>query len=280
MPISVHLKGGIGNQLFSLAAGYALAKQKKTGFFITQDDFEGCGQGRHPSIYYNTIYMRIQKTGRPFYKVIDYKEKHWTYYDIFSDLTHINGEESLVLDGYFQSERYFPEMKDELKTLFASNKYVESFLTTRGYDELYPELFGRHTYCLIGVRRGDYVARAACHNPCGMDYFNKAMNACPAKKYYIASDDIEWCRRKFIGPQYVFLDIKDDLELLYLGTLFPKYIISNSSYHWWMSYLSSYADPLVIAPDKWIFGATAPRSAYDSVYRDEMVIIERKVEID
>jgi hypothetical protein len=171
-------------------------------------------------------------------------------------------------------------MKAELKNLFASNKYVDGFLTSRCYKERYPELFEPHTYCFMGVRRGDYLPRAAFHNPCGMDYFNKALKQCPAKKYYIASDDIEWCRKKFIGPQYIFLDISDDLELLYLGTLFPKYIISNSSYHWWMSYLSAYADPLVIAPDKWLFGASAVRSEYDSIYREDMIIIERAIEID
>lgn len=280
MPVSVHLKGGLGNQLFSLSTGYYLAKQKHTDFFISEGVFEGCGQGNHPSTYYENIFGKLTKS-MPSLPIYTYKERQWHYDNIIPYLAHIDAQKQTInLDGYFQSEKYFPYIKSELKELYASNKYVNEFLTRRSYKDRYPELFERHTYCLIGIRRGDYIARAAIHNPCGMDYFNKAINACPAKKYYIASDDIIWCRRKFVGPQYIFLDIADDLELLYLGTLFPKYIISNSSYHWWMSYLSAYAAPQVIAPDKWIFGAHVPRSAYDSIYREDMLVIERAVEID
>jgi hypothetical protein len=280
MPITVHLKGGVGNQLFCLSTGYYLAKKKNTSFFITQDDFEGCNQGRHPSTYYSNLYARITKykTNLP---IFNHKEKQWLYYDLVPHFIQVDTEKYIInLDGYFQSAKYFPDMHEQLKELYASNKYVNDFLTSRGYKDRFPELFNPHTYCFIGVRRGDYIPRAAFHNPCGMDYYNKALERCYAKKYYIASDDMDWCRRKFIGPQYVFLDIKDDLELLYLGTLFPKYIISNSSYHWWMSYLSAYQDPLVIAPDKWLFGPEAPRSAYDSIYRDSMIVIERTIETD
>lgn len=280
MPITVCLKGGIGNQLFSLSAGYYLSKQKHTDFFITQDDFEGCGQGCHPKTYYNNIYLNLKKLQLSL-PIISHKEKQWTFYDLMPYLAYIDAEKvTISLDGYFQSDKYFPGMQEELKELYASNKYVNDFLTSRGYKDRFPELFNSHTYCFIGIRRGDYIPRAAFHNPCGMDYYNKALEKCYAKKYYIASDDMEWCRRKFIGPQYVFLDIEDDLELLYLGTLFPKYIISNSTYHWWMSYLSCYADPLVIAPDKWLFGPDAPRSAYNSIYRDSMIVIERAIETD
>lgn len=280
MPITVHLKGGIGNQLFSLSAGLYLAKIRNNNFFITYDDFEGCGQGNHPRKYYDTIYKKIPKS-IPTLPLINHKERSWNYYELAPHLEPIDTLKlTLKLDGYFQSDKYFPDIHEELKELYASNKYVEDFLTSRGYKDRFPELFNPHTYCFIGVRRGDYISRAAFHNPCGMDYYNKALERCYAKKYYIASDDMEWCRRKFVGPQYVFLDIKDDLELLYLGTLFPKYIISNSSYHWWMSYLSAYQDPLIIAPDKWLFGPEAPRSAYDSIYRDSMIVIERAIETD
>ena len=279
MPVSVRLKGGIGNQLFCISAGYYLAKQKDTDFFITHGEFEGCGQGRHPCTYYDNIFVKITKS-KSTLPIAHHKEKQWAYYNVLPHFSDINAQKTTIyMDGYFQSDKYFPNMKTELKNLFASNSYVEEFLTARGYKDRYPELFTRHTYCLIGVRRGDYVERAAIHNPCGMDYFNKALDVCHAKKYYIASDDIEWCRKKFIGSQYVFLDIADDLELLYLGTLFPKYIISNSTYHWWMSYLSCYVDPFVVAPDKWLFGASARRETYNDIYRDDMIVLERKIEV-
>ena len=98
-------------------------------------------------------------------------------------------------------------------------------------------------------------------------------------KYYIASDDIAWCKQKFVGDQYVFMDIKDDIVQFYAGCLFKNYIIANSTYHWWMSFLSVYAEPLIIAPDKWIFGSNARWNQYFTIYRKGMEIIQRPVEV-
>jgi hypothetical protein len=114
-----------------------------------------------------------------------------------------------------------------------------------------------------------------------MNYYEKAMKLLPAERYYIASDDIEWCKRNFIGPQFVFFDItmKNDLQQLAAMTLFKKYIISNSSFYWWGSYLSIHAKPTVIAPDKWI-SPLHDRDMWkrDYIYRDDMIIVERSVE--
>jgi hypothetical protein len=112
-----------------------------------------------------------------------------------------------------------------------------------------------------------------------MDYYTKAMRACPADVYYIASDDLPWCRQHFLGPQYVFMDIEDDLQQFFIGTLFSKYIIGNSTYNWWMSYLSVKSDTIIIAPDKWIY-ADKPASAHQTIYRQDMIVIERAIEVD
>ena len=63
-------------------------------------------------------------------------------------------------------------------------------------------------------------------------------------------------------------------------TLFPNYIISNSSYHWWGSYLSVYKNPNVIAPNLWIGGDKAPFDSYKTIYRKEMKILTRPVEVN
>jgi hypothetical protein len=101
------------------------------------------------------------------------------------------------------------------------------------------------------------------------------MNLFPATRYYIGSDDIAWCRENFKGDQFVFCNIADDLTQFYLGCLFKNYIISNSTFHWWMSFLSVYENPLVIAPDKWIFGPGAQLSQYSTIYRKGMIVLNR-----
>lgn len=281
MPVTARLEGGLGNQLFQIATGYAFSKKLGTDFFLIQNDFGNIGQGNVASKYYDTIYKNLnfkQLSDVGALKV--HAENHWHYYPI-QESVEDPSLQTIRLEGYFQSERHFADCKADLRRLFSPDLDVREYLaSSTDLEERFPELFMPHDFCYIGVRRGDYIARAACHNPCGMTYYKAAMAALPASRYYIASDDIPWCRKNFVGDQYVFLDIDDDLTLFYLGTLFPKYIISNSSFHWWISYLSIYDAARVIAPDKWIFGASAPRAAYDSIYRDDMIVLERPVEVD
>jgi hypothetical protein len=98
--------------------------------------------------------------------------------------------------------------------------------------------------------------------------------------FFIMSDDLEWCKLQFGGcgceGEFVFLDIRDDLASFYVGTLFSKYIMSNSTFYWWMSYFSVCENPRIIAPDKWI---TLPGVSDQWVYRSDMIILERPVEV-
>lgn len=278
MPVTALLMGGLGNQMFIVASGFGLAKRLGTSFYLVRDEFDGCGQGNHPRRYYDSIFAGIEKHDSHVGDMTIHKEKSWSYYPLDADVS--DGGKIVKLNGYFQSERHFAGLKSELKKLFLPVDGVQAFLCK--HTQLatkYHELFDDHDYCFIGVRRGDYVRVAHVHNPCGMTYYRAAMEACPASKYYIASDDLEWCRSQFVGPQFEFLDIEDDLQLMYLSCLFPKYIISNSTFHWWISYLSCYESPRIIAPDKWLFGAAAPRASYDSIYREDMIVLERPVEI-
>jgi hypothetical protein len=44
-----------------------------------------------------------------------------------------------------------------------------------------------------------------------------------------------------------------------------------------MSFLSVYENPLVIAPDKWMFGPRVQLPQYSSIYRKGMIVIQREV---
>ncbi len=272
MSVSVQLMGGLGNQLFQISAGYALSKRYGLPFHLT-GEFGGCGQGNRPVKYASTLYRNLT-VSYPSNNGVWLKERAFAY----SPLELTNLGRNYVLDGYFQSEQYFLGLQSELRGLFLTEADIAHAVASVA-DRLpaLAELDDRA--CLLCVRRGDYLRHPRIHNPCGMDYYTKAMRACPADVYYIASDDLAWCRQHFVGPQYSFLDIGDDLTLFYIGTLFSKYIIGNSTYHWWMSYLSRAERPVVVAPDKWLF-ADKPASEHQTIYREDMIVIERAIEVD
>lgn len=272
--IVVNLKGGLGNQLFQIALGHALCKRWNAILHIHTNTFY-CGQGSHPSKYFESLYKQLVPYFDTCVYNTTYKEVQWSYYNINNDLCKLfESYNSILLDGYWQSECHFPNMKQELTQLLnLTHPYMHipsSVFVT------YPQLHDLSNACLIGVRRGDYCTgpNVRIHNPCGMTYYTKAMSYfAKDTRYFIMSDDISWCKSQFKDDGVTFLEIDDDLTSFYVGTLFPRYIISNSTFHWWMSYFSIYPHPAIIAPDKWL---SMPNN--NCIYRPEMVILERPIE--
>jgi hypothetical protein len=270
--------GGVGNQLFQIAMVYSLSKKYNGRLLLKKFDFAGCRQGSHPSKYYTTIYEKleyVQHIDKPHMIIDDYREP-LDYTKIERQLSNLKEDPSIILcDGYWQSMMYFEEYREEVKELFTPKEGIINLLErTTDIFTRFPELKEEHDYCFIGVRRGDYVIYPHCHNPCGLSYYSKAMQRMNKQRYYISSDDYEWCKRKFVGDQFKFFEIDDDLSQLLVATLFKNYIISNSSYHWWASFLSIYPDPSIIAPDQWLNEDKNP----DIIYRPKMLVLEREVE--
>jgi hypothetical protein len=261
--ITVNLKGGLGNQLFQIATGYATATSLGYKFYIVKNNFLGCSQGSHPSKYYESIYKKIPMVDSLKIDTHIHEESF-----IYKSIRHRIPTGVTCLNGYFQSEMYFKDYSAEIKDL----------LRPVGFQPKYPELLDDHDYCFIGVRRGDYLesANAAIHNPCNLIYYKAAISKMNKDIYYIASDDIAWCRQQFIGSQYRFIEA-DDIETFYTMALFRNYIIANSTFHWWGSFMSVYDKPYIIAPDKWVFGPNTKREQYWSIYRDDMEVLERNI---
>jgi hypothetical protein len=268
--------GGIGNQLFQIAITYSLAKRFDISWCILDGQFSGAGQGHHPNCYYTSIYQNVPRGSSSFAHT--YHEKAWTFYDIGLELDPLLKDgTTILLHGYFQSDRHFYGYDKEVKELFTPPEGIKGWLkhNTDTYSS-YPELFEDHDACFIGVRRGDYVQKAYFHNPCDYTYYQKAMNLFPpGQRFYIASDDIAWCKEHFLGSQFTFFDIQDDLIQLYTAALFKNYIIANSTFHWWASFLSVQENLRIYAPDKWSFGPHVKWDEYSTIYRKNMTVLNR-----
>lgn len=275
--ITSKLMGGVGNQMFQIAVAYTTARKYHANLLFEKNQFDGCRQGSHPSKYYGNLFQKL-KFVNSIPNSYPIQEKHFSYSPIQQEVEFLlsHNVQNLSFSGYWQTDRYFHEYSKEIKELFTPIGGIVSYLE-RTSDILtkFPELKEPHDFAFIGVRRGDYITHSDYHNPCGMVFYNGAMNYLKKERYYILSDDIEWCKRKFQGEQFRFFEIKDDLEQLFVSTLFKNYIISNSTFYWWGSFLSIYENPIIFAPDKWI-----SEDGYHSIYRNGMTVLERPVEKD
>jgi len=281
--ITAVMKGGVGNQMFQIAMAYSISRSLNMNLKFVKNQFAGCIQGSHPSNYYKSLFTKVAFVDS---LQIDtsINEKTWAYYPVIEDVKDaIAGKDTctITLDGYYQSEINFQEYAEEIKELFTPPLGVIGHLER--YCDIFtrfPELKQENDFAFIGVRRGDYITHASFHNPCGMDFYNKAMNMLDKKRYYILSDDYEWVKKKFVGDKFRYLEIKGDLLQLLASALFNNYIISNSSFYWWGSFLSIHENPRIVAADKWMFGENASPEQYWSIYRPCMEIVERTIETD
>lgn len=278
--ITASLSGGLGNQMFQLAASYSLAKDLGALFRISLKSFKGCGQGFASEKYLDTVYKNLYFENQDIPYSEEYDLKTWHYTPIKDILQEIlKKTNALKINGAFQSLKYFEKREDEIRELFTPTGGWPNWLNKRAISKKYPELFtGNPDICFIGVRRGDYLKNPSIHNPCSLKYYQDAILENPASTYYIASDDIHWCKENFIGPQFHFFDIdlQNDVEQLAFMTLFKKFIIANSSFYWWGTFLTPFKIKTVV-PNEWISNPYIKNWTCSFVYRDDFTIVNRTI---
>lgn len=158
--------------------------------------------------------------------------------------------ENLYGFGYFQSEKYFEQIKDEIK------------IEAQRKEELRPELreyvdgIEKSNSVCLSIRMGDYL-----NNPilgvCTKEYYERAIvkiyEMHPDACIYVYSDDIEAVMNTFRFKNKVISEPKgcSETEKLTYMSKCKHFIISNSSFSWWAQYMGNYEGKTVIAPNKW-----------------------------
>ena len=250
--ITCFLKGGLGNQLFQICTVIATARKYGLDYMFDFNQFQGAKQGNPPLMYSETIYHRLPAgtiNENSFYL---YREPHFHYHPLPSFPKDAN----IVLNGYFQSYKYFENEKDYLHSLFSPSSKIQDEINKK-----YGDVLSQKTVA-IGVRRGDYLNYPHLHPPCSNKYFDDAKAIIPrSDKYLIFSDDYEWCRNVFTGDEYIFVEESDYMSF-YLMMRCNSFIIPNSSFHWFGAWLSESSE--VISPKTW-FGPASHNDIKDLI---------------
>ena len=179
-----------------------------------------------------------------------------------------------TLFGYFQSPLYFESMADELREELKGLISTGARASCPHSLSMMEKELSQPTSVAVHVRRGDYLQHE-CFNVCDFEYYRKSMDdmreRVPGARFYIFSDDPDWCRENFkdgdvaaiIGPRNLNKaksgeTATDDrhhepnpLHDLHLMSLASHHIIANSSYSWWAAWLGNKPGQNVIMPDRW-----------------------------
>ena len=249
--ITCKLQGGISNQMFQIAATHALALRNNdlSGFDFNQCDTPNQGFTSHK--YKNSILSRVDKIS-----VTDYTFRY-IYNELKFSYDEIPYVPELILNGYFQSEKYFVDYKKEILDLFRFDETTENKVGKYLQDN-----FTDKKVTSIHVRRGDYLSKPNFHPTLPMSYYNEAMRIIGESEFIIMSDDMEWVKENFKGENIHYSPFYEEMEDMCLMMLCSNNIIANSSFSWWGAYLGK-AD-VVLAPNLW-FGPDGPKDTQDVI---------------
>lgn len=226
----------LGNQCFMCSAAIAHALKMGTTYSIPKKTIS-------PQIW-RTYFSHLPETKSA--TLHYYKEKRHCY----DPLPEVD---SLTIEGYFQSDRYW-----------------------HGYKEKIAEVLGfvykPEPYVAVHVRRGDYLKYPDQFPVMPIDYYKEAIHYIVSMTdigyFRIYSDDIQWCKQNITPKilnwmqyddiaQYEYSENKDllsDMKDMYNASGF---ILANSTFGLFPALLRS-DNPIVIAPaeDRW-FGPKA-----------------------
>ena len=265
--------GRLGNQMFQYAALKGIAAHRGYEYTIPPEN---------PKIQIDN-YGLIEA-----FELSDNKKIGWlnTQYDIIPE-KHFHFDEDLFntfpdgsgLYGFFQSEKYFKHIEDEIREDFTFKKEwlepCEEFRKDLGDEVIF-----------LHVRRGDpnladkrgfkwaYTQCSSQHPPQPLEYYEKALKEFDDDMPVVVfSDSIDWVKEQdlFKPDRFMISEQTDKFSDgalvpyidLCLMTLCDHAIIANSSMSWWGAWLIQNEYKKVVAPKMWFGPAYADKDTKD-----------------
>ena len=271
--IVCHLIGGLGNQMFQYAAGYALSRRLNAPLKFDISDFSNyklhnglelvkvfncpfeCASqqaieavlGRHTNIkFLDRIKFLAYTRLYPKHILVDrYRPE---------DKLKINFP--LYMRGYWQNERYFKDYSQDIRKIFS----FRSEMNDQNLSTLEKILQGNSIS--MHVRRGDYITNPKAAAELGLtplSFFRSAISYMTRKvaspRFFVFSDDIDWARSNLnAGWPIEYIENNhgpfsfSDMQLM---SQCRHHIITNSSFSWWGAWLNPDPEKVVIGPKKW-----------------------------
>ena len=287
--VVIKISGGLGNQLFQYAIGRTIAIEKNIplwldiSFFKKDDAYNRLYVLNQFNIkadevlsepYLDMKYLnRVVKLYKKFDQYRDKKHKMFINEPDFLSNTKASMENyfmggachqfdesllsnisnNIVLNGYWQSEKYFKNIKNilfkDLKIKANISGNIQTFAT---------KIESVNAVC-IGIRQYTDSEASNNHFKLTAEYYEEAMRLISEKvqnpHFFIFTLETKWAEENIKSMFPITLvspntSNEDAYMDLYLISKCKHFIIANSTYHWWGAYLSNNINKIVVAPKK------------------------------
>ena len=255
--ITCNFNGRLGNNLFQIAALISLSEKLNINFILPEFTHAG-HRGDIPVDL--SIFEYDFKRGNCDVE-IEHHEKVFKY-------NEITPQDKLKLGGFFQSWKYFEDVKHLLL-----DKY---FIPSKEIIESLNKYTISNNSLGISVRRGDYLMLQDNHCVLDTAYYQEVLNTYfqnNIDQIYIFSDDLDWCKTVF-GKDVIY--IQDNIGTqLFLMSKMKHFIMSNSTFAWWGAYLNQ-NDGTIVTPTPW-FGPNNKNLNTDDLYYPTWIKHEHQI---
>lgn len=230
------LMGGLGNQLFTISTTLALSfEYDLKPFFISTSE--------NKYNYTSNIFKNLEIVNDC--DITDYfKITEDTQNDIIDFSIINNNKNNILIQGYFQSHKYFDKYRKEILDIIKLDE-KEEILVNNCISKIKNAFIGNKIVG-IHIRRTDYVNLGW---NLSIEYYHNAIKKFDNTNstFVIFSDDKEWCKKEF--PDYIICDVDIDYLEMFMMSKMDSLIMSNSTFSWWGAYIGNIKE--VICPYPW-----------------------------
>lgn len=270
--VFARIVGGIGNQMFQYAAGRALARHLGCPLKLDLSAFrsyklrayeldsfrltESVASAEELAVLKRRARIAKLLCGRwlggtfPALLGPVFKEPHLHFTPELFDMAP-----PVLLRGYWQSPRYFADLRDELSGVFQPKGPLSPYS-----QEMLARIAAAPAVS-VHVRRGDYLTNPSAAKTIGVldiAYYRRSIELMtrlvPEAHFFIFSDDIPYVRQALdFCPNWTLVDGNhgDGFQDMMVMRACDHHIIANSSFSWWSAWLGTNERKTVIAPRKW-----------------------------
>lgn len=259
--IITKISDGFGNQLFMYACGYAASRRLSTKLALDLTYLSTNSLRNYELDKLNISYDKIFSVDNIQYplNIAVRKILHLIIrcqYKIFREKTAYKYDKRITniaqnsyLFGYWQTEKYFKEYREDILKMFTPrynlSQEINSFIDkVRSCNSV-----------AVHVRRGDYVKLGICLDS---SYYKNAFTVLNEKfkdlTYFVFSDNVEYAKQMFKDMDGTFeyvenLSSNSTLDDFFVMKECKHIIMANSSYSWWAAWLNNNPQKVAIYPN-------------------------------
>lgn len=291
MPVvRVELLGGLGNQLFQAATGFALAKRLGARLELDVARFRAGGVRAYALAglphgatvvgeNLSTITRLTQRARRVMtfgrsrrpagWSGSVFREASYAYDQHFESLSG-----SCFLTGYFQSARYFAHYEAEIRAAFGLET-VASEKALRLAKTMAENTLAVH------IRIGDFKAQNQfndVHGTLTPRYYRDAIALVTAARqpdHILVFTDTPDAVASLMpeGVDYTLVSGHSAADDLFLMSQARHHIIANSTFSWWSAWLAPQSDTMVVAPRAWFTPEELKKTYVGDLYPEGWVLL-------